>query len=396
MATQRRVSQHPVVLFVQDTTELDYTDHPQRDAKYLADSHHRGLFMHAQLAITPEKLCLGVVAIDFHERELESLGKSKERRTWPIEEKESFRWLNGYRRACELGVVCPETQIVMVADREGDISDIFVDAQEGTHSRVNDIVRAQEARSTFEPDLEQGKKGYRKVRDDVAGSKMLAERTIALAETPKRKAREATVEIRAIEVKVKPPHARAHLPSVTYNVVYLKEIGGPQDGTDVDWLLITTLPIDTIEEILLIVDYYIARWAVEIYFLSDFENRLPRRRHPTGNDASPEELLGTLLHYRLANPIPDLPQSNEPNAPMHGGLYRQRMEICLEGRSAKTPSENTAAAFRLHGTPLSTQRLQQSSKRTPIRTFTRVGRTPKNDGFRDRLGSLLSGRLSCV
>jgi hypothetical protein len=266
VSTQRRVSQHSVVLFVQDTTELDYTDHPQRDAKYLADSHHRGLYMHAQLAITPEKLCLGVVAIDFHERELESLGKSKERRTWPIEEKESFRWLNGYRRACELGVVCPETQIVMVADREGDIYDIFVDAQEGTHSRVNYIVRAQEARSTFEPDLEQGKKGYRKVRDDVAGSKMLAERTIALAETPKRKAREATVEIRAIEVKVKPPHARAHLPSVTYNVVYVKEIGGPQDGTDVDWLLITILPIDTIEEILLIVDYYIARWAVEIYF----------------------------------------------------------------------------------------------------------------------------------
>jgi hypothetical protein len=31
--TQRRVSTESVVLFVQDTTELDYSDHPQRDAK---------------------------------------------------------------------------------------------------------------------------------------------------------------------------------------------------------------------------------------------------------------------------------------------------------------------------------------------------------------------------
>jgi len=266
VATERRVSQHPMVLFVQDTTELDYTDHPQRDAKYLADRYHRGLYLHAQLAVTPEKLCLGIVANDFHERELESLGKSKERKTWPIEEKESVRWLNGYRRACELGVSCPDTQIVMVADRECDIYDIFVDAQEGIHRPVNYIVRAKEDRSTFERDPEQGKKGYRKVRDEVVESRVLAERVIELAETPKRKARQATVEIRAIAVQVKPPHARAHLPSVNYHVVYVKEIGGPSDGTDVDWLLITTLPIDTIDEILLIIDYYLARWAVEIYF----------------------------------------------------------------------------------------------------------------------------------
>jgi hypothetical protein len=265
-ATVRRASEHPVVLLVQDTTELDYTDHPQRDAKYLADCNHRGIYLHAQLAVTPEKLSLGVMGIDFHERELESLGKSKERKTWPIEEKESFRWLKGYRRACELGVACPATQVVMVADRECDIYDIFVEAQEGTPSPVDYVVRAQEDRSTFERDPSEGKKGYRKVRDEVAESTVLVERTIELVETPKRKAREATVEIRAITVKVKPPHARSHLPSVTYNAVFVKEIGGPNDGTDVEWLLITTLPINTFAEILLVLGYYLARWTVEIYF----------------------------------------------------------------------------------------------------------------------------------
>lgn len=266
MSTQQRMAEHPVVLFVQDTTELDYTDHPQRDAKYLSDCNHRGLFVHAQLAVTPQKLCLGVVGIDFHERELESLGKSNERKTLPIEEKESFRWLKGYRRACELGVSCPGTQVVMVADRECDIYDIFVDAQEGSLPPVDYIIRAQEDRSTFQRDPSEGKKGYRKVRTEVMESKVLAQRIIDLAETPKRTARQATVEIRAIPVQVKPPCARAALPSVNYNVVQVKEIGGPGDGTDVDWLLITTLPIDTIDQIVLIVDYYVARWAVEIYF----------------------------------------------------------------------------------------------------------------------------------
>jgi len=265
-ATVRRAQEHSVILLVQDTTELDYTDHPQQDAKFLADRHHRGIYMHAQLAVTPQKLSLGVVAIDFHERELESLGKSKERKTWAIEQKESFRWLTGYRRACEFGVACPAAQVVMVADRECDIYDIFVDAQEGSHSRVDYVVRAHEDRSTFERDPSRGKMGYRKVRDEVAESKVLVERTIELVETPKRKAREARVEIRAITVKVKPPHARAYLPSVTYNVVYVKEIGGPNDGTDVDWLLLTTLPIETLAEIQLVIDYYLARWAVEIYF----------------------------------------------------------------------------------------------------------------------------------
>ena len=60
-------------------------------------------------------------------------------------------------------------------------------------------------------------------------------------------------------MQVKPPHARGHLPSVTYNVVLVEEVGGPGDGTDVCWLLITTLPIETVDDVLRIIDYYVAR-----------------------------------------------------------------------------------------------------------------------------------------
>jgi Transposase Tn5 dimerisation domain len=53
---------------------------------------------------------------------------------------------------------------------------------------------------------------------------------------------------------------------VTVNVVMVEEVGGPDDGTDVSWLLITTLPINTLDEVLRIVDYYAARWIIEVYF----------------------------------------------------------------------------------------------------------------------------------
>ena len=67
-ATQRRMREQPVVLIVQDTTELDYTKHPPRDARCLNEDRRFGLFLHAHLAVTPDKLCLGVVGAEYFDR----------------------------------------------------------------------------------------------------------------------------------------------------------------------------------------------------------------------------------------------------------------------------------------------------------------------------------------
>ena len=44
------------------------------------------------------------------------------------------------------------------------------------------------------------------------------------------------------------------------------EVDGPGDGTDVCWLLLTTLPINTLEQVEQVIEYYCARWVIEIYF----------------------------------------------------------------------------------------------------------------------------------
>jgi hypothetical protein len=154
---------------------------------------------------------------------------------------------------------------VNVADREGDIYDMFLEAEQHP-TPAHFIIRAKQARCTLDRDLDAGPAVYRKVRDEVSRSELRTMRTIELSQTPKREVRQAELEIRAIEVVVKPPHARSSLPSVTYNVVLVEEINGPGDGTDVSWLLSTSLPIDSVQDILRIIDYYTARWAIEVYF----------------------------------------------------------------------------------------------------------------------------------
>jgi len=265
-ATKDRVRQHPVVLAVQDTTECDYTRHPPKDARHLNCVKRKGIYMHTVLVVTPDRRALGVLNSEYFDRAEDSLGRTKERGTLPIEEKESFRWLKGYRVATSLAQACPETVIVNVADREADIYDIFVEAQQTPGTKAEYVIRAKEDRSTLERNPSAGAHAFCKVKDEVAASKCLATRVIPLPETSKRTARQATVEIRAKSFTVKPPHARSRLPAITHQVVLVTEVDGPGDGTDVCWLLLTTLPINTLEQVEQVIEYYCARWVIEIYF----------------------------------------------------------------------------------------------------------------------------------
>lgn len=144
-ATLARIAEEPVVLIVQDTTELDFTKHPPADAGCLNKAERFGLDDHTHLAVTPAGLPLGVVGARTYDRSAESLGKTLERRQLPIEEKESFRWLEGYRLADKVSEQCPRTQIVNVADREADIYDIFMEAQKETEAPCAGLSSAQKS-----------------------------------------------------------------------------------------------------------------------------------------------------------------------------------------------------------------------------------------------------------
>jgi hypothetical protein len=166
--TVRRIRERSTVLLIQDTTELDFTAHPPRDARCLDKSYRFGLYDHTSLAVTPDRLCLGVVGCEQFDRAPESLGQAESRGTQPIEDKESFRWLTGYRLACQIAAECPDTQIVSVSDREGDLYDIFVAARpQAAGVRAEFLIRSRVQRCLTERDPAGGQAAYRKVQDEV-------------------------------------------------------------------------------------------------------------------------------------------------------------------------------------------------------------------------------------
>ena len=59
---------------------------------------------------------------------------------------------------------------------------------------------------------------------------------------------------------------KSELPEVELSVVLVSEVNGPGDGTDVHWQLLSSLPIDTIDQIQRIIDIYVARWPIETFF----------------------------------------------------------------------------------------------------------------------------------
>ena len=84
-ATYSRLEQCPLVLAVQDTTEVDWTSH--RTTKGLGPLGHtacQGLHVHSTLALTPERVPLGLLAQQVWARDRHDVGKRARRKQLPI------------------------------------------------------------------------------------------------------------------------------------------------------------------------------------------------------------------------------------------------------------------------------------------------------------------------
>lgn len=125
-ATLERVQAVPLVLAVQDTTTLDYSHHPATAGLGpIGNGFGRGLLVHSTLAITPDRLPLGLLAQQDWTRDPDDRGKKHRRKQLPISEKESQKWLTSLRTVSAWAAECPTTQFVSVGDAEADIYDVF-------------------------------------------------------------------------------------------------------------------------------------------------------------------------------------------------------------------------------------------------------------------------------
>src|SRR5207247_2084754 len=89
LSTTRRMQTVPLVLAVQDTTYLDWTDHPATEGLGpLAAASHQGLLVHTTLALTPEPLPLGLLQQQVWAREGD-VRRKQDHKQRPIDDKES-------------------------------------------------------------------------------------------------------------------------------------------------------------------------------------------------------------------------------------------------------------------------------------------------------------------
>lgn len=274
-ATLERIRQEPVVIIPQDTTELDLTRRHEKVGGPLNDDSRWGIFAHVQLAMRPNRLPLGVLAASIWSRDPVDFARSQkvkrlERKARPIEEKESFRWLEGYRRACVVAKQASNTTIVSVADSEGDIYECFMEGLPAEDRKAEWIVRACQPRVLAENvgDLRQN------VLDTKSMGTFLVQVSQRNASTgcdrkrrAERSAREAKVHVRAASVRLRAPNRKGmKLPIVKVNVVLVLEDNPPEGAEPIEWILLTSLPIETLAQAQTVIGYYCCRWEIEIFF----------------------------------------------------------------------------------------------------------------------------------
>ena len=259
-ATLARVRQCPVVLAIQDTTTLNYSTHPQTQGLGLLGSrsdHVIGLHLHSTLALTPGGQPLGFLHAAVWARDKHKRGAARARHRKPVAEKESRKWIEGLAACQALAAHCPDTTLVSVADREGDLYELFAQAlAPAAGPRVHLLVRSRHNRKLD---------GQEQRHWDAAGRKRPAGWVkVRVGRRGEQPARLATLAVRFRAVALEAPGRQAGQPALHLWAIEAREIRAPRGATPILWRLLTTLPVTSLMEACEQVGWYAQRWQIEV------------------------------------------------------------------------------------------------------------------------------------
>lgn len=262
--TLARARQVDVVLLVEDSTELDYTAHSSTTGLGpVGDGNEHGLILHSTLAIEPQsREILGLAHV---EAILRQPAPSKNAH-W-VKSPEAKVWETSAQK-----VGSPPTGKIWVhvSDRGSDSFDYMVACVDrGKHF----LLRAHRDRVLYWED------GVPEATDDQAHGLMRYVRSLApfpnagytvhVPAHDKKPARDAKVVLQWAPVMIPPPRQgppelRKHAPIAAY-LLRVWEPEPPAGADRVEWVLVTSMPINTVEDAYCIVDWYTCRWTCEDY-----------------------------------------------------------------------------------------------------------------------------------
>jgi hypothetical protein len=271
-ATVKRAVIAKTIIVAHDTTEIRYST--DREGLGRLNDQGHGFFAHYALAISADgkKEPLGVLGLEtmFRHGPIQKKKKSARRG----EAGEGQRWANLVASVrAQLG---DGVQAIHVMDREADSYPLLAKLIEDGERFV---IRMRHDRILSTP---QPGSFWLKARLDLAEDlfhrevKLSPRRREGVAKDrsahPHRDARTVQLSFSAIRVRVRRPsdlRRSSPLPeTLAVNVIHVREINPPLGAAPVDWKLVTTEPIETIEQVCAAVDAYRTRWMIEEFFKS--------------------------------------------------------------------------------------------------------------------------------
>lgn len=277
--TKAVMQQKKQVLLIQDMTEVDYAHHPKtRGLGPIGNGSHQGYLLQTVLAVEPEsQQVLGIAVQEAFLRQPAPAGETSHQRD-KRKQKESEVW---QRQVQRLGAAPDGCEYIHVGDRG---SDIFAFLRECLKQQSGFLVRVQHDRrvdlrvDAGEKPLPPGARRYgsqrsakqepvRHLFEEVRAWESQGQERITLDGNQKRHQREATLQISWGRLRLWPPDGeagKAELPMVV-TVVRAWEAEPAEGEEALEWLLLTSVAVNSEQEAWERVQWYRTRWIVEDY-----------------------------------------------------------------------------------------------------------------------------------
>ena len=244
--SEARMRQHPVVLCLQDTTELDFNGQDIAGLGPLSYEAQRGMYVHPTYVVTPEREPLGITDAWMWAREF----KGPDGKRAGV--RESLRWIEGYERIAETALTMPETRLVYVADREADILELMQCAH-ALGNPADWLVRSQHNRS-----LPDGGKLWA----EVINGEAVGEIEFMLPSRHGQAARVVRQQLRARSIHLPDGHGGR----LRVTCLIAKEMAPPDGVKAVEWRLLSNRKAETLDDLVELIEWYRCRWEIETFF----------------------------------------------------------------------------------------------------------------------------------
>ena len=268
--TIQRMKAQKRVLCIQDGSDLNYSTLEGCEGLGSVGTNQtgkqsKGLHLHSTFAVTSSGLPLGVLRAECTAREPRSPQEDRPLSAIPIEEKNTFSWIQGVRDCMDIKRLTPHTSLVSVMDREADFFEIF-DDQRRNCSPVDLLIRAQHNRKTMGEN-----KLFEEVKQSPIQSRIIIKIPRQSARVKKknqkarsgRAARNAEVTVRYIRTELKPPPYFQETSPISLGIIHVQEENPPADAQAVEWFLLTTIDIQSKDDALDCIEWYCLRWRIE-------------------------------------------------------------------------------------------------------------------------------------